>query len=139
MTLDGEFNLLHTAGKFNVLINENNEVFRRYFGVYLFPGSVNIRVEIPDNLQSNLDKGIPTPNFVIPKEELVGMPTYIGNGQTWRCVLTCSKFSSPIDCWVFRRVGSRVPKGILEIVSDKELVKPYGLKDGDSVVIKFSA
>lgn len=138
MILKGKFNLVHTAGKFNILINENKEVFRKYFGVYLFPGSVNIKIEVPDNLQSNLDKGIPAFNFVIPREELAGMPPYIGNGQTWKCVLSCSKFSSPIDCWIFRRVGSRVPKGIIEIVSDKELVKPNGLQNGDDVIIKFS-
>lgn len=137
MILEGKLNLIHTVGKFKILINENKEVFYRYFGVYLFSGSVNIKVENPPNVQDNLDKRIPPPDFIIPRNELVGMPGYIGNGQAWSCKLKCNKFGKDIDCWIFRRVGSRVPKGIIEIVSNIELVKPYGLVDGDDILIEL--
>jgi CTP-dependent riboflavin kinase len=137
MVLNGKLNLISTVGKFKILISENKEVFRKYFGVYLFPGSVNVKIEKPENLQQELDKGNPPPNFIIPRTELVGMPDYIGDGQIWRCVLLCDKFIKPINCWLFRRIGSKVPKGIIEIVAEQELVKPHSLKDGDSVVIEL--
>ncbi len=135
--LNGKLNLIHTVGKFKILINDNKDVFYKYFGVYLFPGSLNIKVENPPNLQTNLDKGIPPPDFIIPRNELIGMPEYIGNGQAWGCRLKCDKFERDIDCWIFRRVGSRVPKGIIEIVSNFELVKPHGLVDGDNILIEL--
>ncbi len=138
LILNGKVNLNRTVSKFNILINENREVFYKYFGVYLFPGSVNIKVDEPSNLQKNLDEGIPPPNFSIPRNELAGMPNYIGDGQTWKCILSCNKFPKPLNCWIFRRVGSRVPKGIIEIVAEQELVRPYGLEDGDAVNIEFS-
>jgi len=134
---DGKLNLIHTVGRFNILINENKEIFRKYFGVFLFPGSLNIKIDRPENLQQELDKGNPQPNFVIPKTELVGMPEYIGDGQAWRCILSCEKFTQPIECWIFRRIGSRVPKGIIEIVAARELVGPYALLDGDNVRIEL--
>lgn len=137
MIFEGKLNLIHTVGKFKMLINENKEAFYKYFGVYLFPGSLNIKIENPPNLQDNLDKRIPSPDFIIPRNELIGMPDYIGNGQAWACRLRCEKFKKDIDCWVFRRVGSRVPKGIIEVVSNLELVKPYGLVDGDDILIEL--
>lgn len=136
MILEGKLNLIHTVGKFKILINENKEVFWKYFGAVLFPGSLNIKIDKPENLQQEFDRGNPQPNFVIPRTELVGMPDYIGNGQAWRCVLFCEKFPVPVECWIFRRIGSRVPKGIIEIVSEQELVKPHALKDGDEVSIE---
>ena len=102
---------------FSRLINENAEVFRRYFGAALFAGSLNIDVPDPPTLQAQLDRGMPTPSFVIPKSELVNMPAYIGDGQAWQSVLKGSRFAHPIDCWIFRRVGSRVPKGVIEILA----------------------
>ena len=137
LILSGRLNLINTVGKFKVLINENKNVFYKYFGVYLFPGSLNIKIDKPENLQQELDKGNPAPTFIIPKTELVGMPAYIGNGQTWRCLLSCDKFPQPFNCWVFRRIGSRVPKGIIEIVSEHELTIPYGLVDGDPIYLEL--
>lgn len=136
MLLTGRLNLIHTVSKFKKLINDNRKVFHKYFGVSLFPGSLNVRIDVPDNLQGELDKGNPSPDFIIPKKELVGMPKYIGNGQAWKSILSCHKFPAPFNCWIFRRVGSRVPKGIVEIVAEHELVKPYGLQDGDTVTIQ---
>ncbi len=137
MILEGKLNLIYTVGKFKILINENKDIFLKYFGVVLFPGSLNIKIDKPENLLHELDRGNPQPSFVIPKTELVGMPEYIGNGQAWGSVLSCEKFPVPIKCWIFRRIGSRVPEGIIEIVSEQELVKPYALEDGDKMRIEL--
>lgn len=138
LILNGKVNLNRTVSKFSILINENKKVFAKYFGVDLFPGSLNIIVDNPPDLQENLDKGIPTPDFTILRNELIGMPEYMGDGQTWSCKLKCDKFQGPINCWIFRRIGSRVPKGVIEIVSDLELVKPNGLCNGDDILIEFN-
>jgi hypothetical protein len=71
MTLEGTLRLSdeterRTSGLFSKLINENAEVFRRYFGVALFPGSLNVDVPHPATLQAQLDSGMPPPSFVIP-------------------------------------------------------------------------
>ena len=126
-----------TAGGFGKLILENAPVFESHFGAALFPGSLNVDVPDPPTLQQDLDARRPPPDFVIPRGELIGMPDYIGDGQAWRCMLDGEKFSEPIDCWVFRRIGSRVPLGGLEIVAPEGLVDKHGLRDGDPVTIKF--
>ena len=136
MILAGILNLQNTRGMFRYLVNHNREIFKRYFKTDLFPGSLNVRVDTPVDLQQNLDKGVYPPAFIIPKEELVGMPSYIGNGQVWPCRLSSEKFENPMDCWIFRRIGSRVPQGIIELVAEHELVKPFGLQDGDPVTLE---
>lgn len=105
-----------TVGKFSNLINDNAAVFRRYFGVDLFPGSLNVDVPSPPSLQHDLDAGIPVPSITIPKSELINMPAYVGDGQAWACTLSGSKFQQPVRCWIFRRKGSRVPHGVIEKV-----------------------
>ncbi len=137
MLLKGRLNLRHTVGKFNQLVKDNRETFYKYFQKYLFPGSVNIRVDEPKDLQEKLDMGVPPAHFVIPRNELINIPSYLGNGQTWECKFYCEKFPEPIDCWIFRRINSKVPKGIIELVSEHELVKPYSLVDGDEVLIEI--
>jgi CTP-dependent riboflavin kinase len=124
-----------TAGRFNELINDNADVFRRYFGVNLFPGSLNVDVPQPATLQRDLDAGKPLPAFVIPKTELINMPPYLGNGQAWVCRLGGQRFSNPVSCWVFRRIGSRVPPGVIEIVAQNRLRDVYGLQHGDKVTL----
>lgn len=141
MTLRGTLRLSddrvqRTAGKFKQLINNNAEVFRRYFGLDIFPGSLNVDVPYPSSLQADLDAGRPRPAFVIPRSELVNMPTYVGDGQAWKCILNGAKFPEPIDCWIFRRIGSRVPPGIIEILATGPgLRTTYGLENGDAVAI----
>ena len=125
-----------TAGCFSRLINENAAVFEHYFGVKLFPGSLNIDVPYPSSLQRDLDAGRPSPCIVIPKRELINMPTHIGDGQVWPCDLNGSRFSIPINCWIFRRKGSQVPAGVIEILSREPLREPYELKHGDPVTIE---
>ncbi len=126
-----------TAGQFNELITENSAVFRRYFGVDLFPGSLNIDVSAPTSLQRDLDAGTPQPAFVIPKSELINMLDYIGDGQAWSCLLRGQKFPAPVSCWVFRRIGSRVPPGVVEILAQNKLRDVYNLQHGDAVTIDF--
>lgn len=126
-----------TAGKFSQLINDNATVFARYFGVELFPGSLNINIPSPTNLQSDLDAGEPAPSFVIPKSKLVHMPAYIGDGQAWISLLRGGKFPNAMPCWIFRRVGSRVPRGVIELVAPCPALRPtYKLAHGDPVSIE---
>jgi CTP-dependent riboflavin kinase len=127
-----------TAGKFSQLVNDNTAVFARYFGIDLFPGSLNVDIHSPTTLQSDLDAGIPVPTFVIPKSELVNMPAYIGNGQAWISLLRGGKFPVAMPCWIFRRVGSRVPKGVIELVAPPpSLRSTYRLAHGDAVSIEM--
>jgi CTP-dependent riboflavin kinase len=128
-----------TAGRFNQLIEQNAAVFTRYFGSVLFAGSLNIYVPFPATLQQDLDRGIPQPAITIPRSALIGMPAYIGDGQAWRCSLAGAKFQTDIDCWIFRRIGSRVPPGVIEIVAPPPpLVPTFGLRNGDAVTLVLS-
>jgi CTP-dependent riboflavin kinase len=142
LSLAGTFRLStpdakRTVGRFNKLIPDNCVVFRHHFGVDLFPGSLNIDVPAPASLQRDLDAGRPPPAFVIPKSELINMPAYIGDGQAWRCILHGEKFPTPVQCWVFRRIGSRVSPGIIEVLAQDKLRDVYGLQHGDPVTIDF--
>ena len=130
-------NVRRTAGTFSKLINDNAKVFERYFGAQLFPGSLNVDVLDKPSLQQDLDAGRPLPTIRIPKTELINMPAYIGDGQAWPCRLRGDKFPRPINCWVFRRIGSKVPHGVLEIVAAEPLRAPYNLQHGDSVVMEL--
>ena len=124
-----------TAGRFNELVTDNATVFRHHFGVDLFPGSLNVDVPEPASLQRDLDAGNPPPALVIPKTELINMPAYIGDGQAWPCILHCEKFPAPISCWIFRRIGSKVPRGVIELVAPVKLRGTYGLQHGDPITI----
>ncbi len=132
MILHGSI-MLNNAGKFNEFVKDNAIVLQKYFGVFLFPGSINVMIKDFPNLHSFLDTKL-LPDFIIPKEELINMPSYLGNGQAWRCQLINEKWGK-IDAWVFRRINSKVRKNSLEIVSDKELNKPYNLSNNDEVLI----
>lgn len=143
MTLNGTLRLSdypgqRTVGMFGKLIRDNPVVFRRYFGVDLFAGSLNVDVSHPPSLQADLDAGRPAPAFIVPKAELINMPPYIGDGQAWRCELAGDKFPNAINCWIFRRKGSRVPAGVIELVSHESLRTRYKLQHGDKVVIATS-
>ena len=74
---------------------------------------------------------------MIPRSKLVGMPGYIGDGQAWSCSLEGEKFPEPVQCWVFGRVGSQVPHGVIEIVADEGLVETYGMAHGGAVRIRL--
>jgi CTP-dependent riboflavin kinase len=126
-----------TCGGFGKLITDNEEVFQRFFGEPLFPGSLNVDVPEPTSLQRDLDAGRPAPTLVVPRTALINMPSYIGDGQAWASYLRGNKFPHAIKCWVFRRIGSRVPIGVIEIVASEPLRVPYKLKHGDPVVIEL--
>jgi hypothetical protein len=123
-----------TVGRFSQFVRNNAAVFRDHFKEDLFPGSLNVDVVKP-YLQSDLDAGLPTPTFVIPRNKLIGMPEYIEDGQAWSCTLQSDSMTSPVRCWIFRRIGSRVPSGVIELVARVPLVTTHQLRDGDSVVI----
>ncbi|HEX9843275.1 MAG TPA: hypothetical protein VGC20_11025, partial [bacterium] len=84
-------NQKRTAGGFSRLVKENEDVFRRYFGIHLFPGSFNVDVANPPDLQRQMDDGLLPSDFVIPRTELGGMPEYIGDGQAWCCEISGPK------------------------------------------------
>jgi CTP-dependent riboflavin kinase len=141
MTLRGTLELSdsetrRTVGGFAQFVTANDSKLREFFGHKLFPGSLNVLIEEPPTLQQDLDAGRPTPLFVIPKHLLDGMPVYIGDGQAWACNLHSDKFPSAIGCWIFRRIRSRVPRGVIEIVAVEPLVGPYKLQHGDQVNIE---
>jgi CTP-dependent riboflavin kinase len=128
-----------TVGRFNTLVTDNAAVFRSYFGVDLFPGSLNVDVSAPVSLQRDLDAGNPPPAFVIPKTELINMPAYIGDGQAWPCILRGEKFPAPVSCWILRRIGSRVAPGVIEIVAQDKLRDLYSLRHGDAITMELVA
>jgi len=128
---------LNNAGKFNQLIKDNKDVFFEYFKCDIYPGSINIFLEDNLGLWQELDKGIPTPDIIIPKEKLINMPVYLGNGQAWKCKLISEKWKEIDNCWVFRRINSKVQRGVLEIISPLELNKPYNLQQDEEVTLIF--
>jgi CTP-dependent riboflavin kinase len=141
MTLNGKLRLSdktgkRTVGDFSKWMKVNAKILRRYFGADLFEGSLNIDVSDPPSLQRNLDTGVPPPTFVIPVGELDnGKAMYLGEGRAWKCKLKGAKFPEPIKCWIFRRVNSGVPAGVIEIVACQGLVHAYQLCHGDAVII----
>jgi CTP-dependent riboflavin kinase len=142
MTLHGTLELSdpkakRTIGGFAQFVTANQPTLQRYFGHQLFPGSLNVLVRDPPSLQQDLDAGEPSPLFVIPKDQLEEMPVYIGDGQAWACNLNSGKFQASIGCWVFRRIRSGVPRGVIEIVAVEALVGPYKLQHGDPVTIEI--
>jgi CTP-dependent riboflavin kinase len=142
MTLRGTLELSdpktkRTLGGFAQFVTANESKLRQFFGFPLFPGSLNVHVPDPPSLQQDLDAGRPTPLFVISRDELEGMPVYVGDGQAWACNLHCEKFPESIGCWIFRRIRSGVPRGILEIVAVEPLVGPYKLQHQDPVTIEI--
>jgi CTP-dependent riboflavin kinase len=108
-------------------------VFLKYFVFALFAGSLNIDVRETRKLQHDLDFRKYLPAFVIPKSELINMPDYIGDGQTWRAVLVTPKCTNSIPCWIFRRIGSKVWEGVIEVLACERLVTKCGFVHGDPV------
>jgi hypothetical protein len=77
---------------------------------------------------------------VIPIGEVDnGKATHLGDGQAWKCELKADKFPSPSECWIFRRIHSRVPQGVIEIVAGQGLVHASQLRNLDPVLIDILA
>jgi len=121
---------MHQFGQF---MAKNAAVFERYFGVRLFEGSLNVYVAEPPSLSADLDARRPMPSVIIPKAEMVG--NVRGDGHGWACTLRGPKLPRDTACWIFRRVGSTVSRGIIELLAVEELVRPNQLDDKDPVTI----
>ncbi|MGQ0736840.1 MAG: hypothetical protein ACT4QD_24705 [Acidobacteriota bacterium] len=144
MTLRGRFRLTEvggprrTCGKFAAWMAENQETLSGYFRADLFPGSLNVDIDSgAANLHQQLDLGEPLPAFTIPRRELRAMSPYLGDAQAWRVLLSAARISTPLECWVFRRIGSKVPANVIEIVSTVPLVKTFGVRHGEDLELVF--
>lgn len=135
LSVDGQ--VRKTAGCFSKLMEENADAFLHHFGAQLAPGSFNVTIANYPNIHQDLDGGKFAPYFVIPWAELKGKynPPRLGDGQAWSCQLRSEKIPDHHDCWVFRRIHSTVPPGVLEILSTVRLVLEFALEDGDPVEI----
>jgi len=133
--IEGAVELVGCSHKFSVFAGENADVLARHLGGPVFPGSLNVRTATR-RIGEALDSGRPLPDVVIPKAELRGMPGYLGDGRAWRCVLRTSHGGSA-RCLLFRRKGSRVRPGIVEILAAENLVDKLGLRQGQSVALEF--
>ena len=139
LCLSGTFRLTEpngpprTKGRFGQFIHANADVLRHYFHYDLFEGSLNVTVDDPNDIHDRLDMRQVTPAFVIPRDQLRDMPHDIGDAQVWRIVLLSPKMQDRPPCWLFRRVGSQVPRRDLEVISPIGLVQQYGLRNDDPV------
>ena len=123
-----------TCGKFSGWMRENQATLKKYFEVDLFPGSLNVQITSTlENLHQELDLGHLKPAFVIPQHELRAMATGLGDGQAWRARLSAELVPHPHDCWIFRRVGSRVPRNVVEVLSVLPIVKTFGVRHGQEL------
>ena len=144
MTLRGRFRLAEaggprrTCGKFAAWMAENRETLRKYFNTDLFPGSLNVDIDsTAGSLHQQLDRGEPQPAFTIPRQELLAMSPYLGDAQAWRVSLSAARIATPHECWVFRRIGSKVPPNVLEILSIVPIVKTFGVQHGEALELMF--
>lgn len=125
----------------------------------LYPGSLNMVVseegypagfvapEMGGNGVRDLDSGEFAPAFVIPGGLIGGNRLLTpndpkrGSAQVWRATVRVARDAHAYDCWVVRRIGSRVGKGlvgnVLEMMSDKRLRTELGVggPDGERVSV----
>lgn len=114
----------------------NNATLRQYFQVDLEPGSLNVEiVDAMPNLRQQMDAGIPPPNIRIPHGELREMSSYLRDAQAWRTSISGKKFPGPVECWVLRRIGSKVRE--LEVVGTVRFVPTFKLQDGDELELRI--
>lgn len=144
MTLSGRFRLTEadgpqrTCGKFAAWMAENQVTLNKYFGADLFPGSLNVDIDSAGaSLHQQLDSGDPQPAFTVPRRELQAMSPYLGDGQAWRVSLSAARIAPPHECWVLRRIGSKVPPNVLEILSTVAIVKTFGVQHGEDLELVF--
>lgn len=121
----------------------------------LCPGSLNVLIEeYPDSFSPpsgrrrgayQLDDGNFRPEFVIEGNQITenkllrdGKPA---SAQVWRALLHVANRSEPISCWVLRRFGSNVGKGmggnVLEVVAQDHLRSAFDLEDGQRVKLEL--
>jgi CTP-dependent riboflavin kinase len=127
-----------SCGKFATWMADNHETLRKYFNADLFLGSLNVDIDsTTGSLHQQLDRGEPLPVFTIPRRELRAMSAYLGDAQAWRVSLSAARITIPHECWVFRRIGSKVPANVLEIVSTVAIVTTFGVRDGEDLELVF--
>jgi CTP-dependent riboflavin kinase len=144
MTLRGRFRLTEaggprrTCGQFAAWMAENQATLRRYFRADLFPGSLNVDIASGEaGLHQRLDRGEPAPAFTIPRGELRSMSPHLGDAQAWRVSLSAARISTPHESWIFRRIGSKVPPNVLEILSTIRIVETFGVQHGEELELVF--
>jgi CTP-dependent riboflavin kinase len=135
-SVEGRVELVNCSHRFAVFARENGDTLARHLGGPVFPGSLNIRTS-RRNIGDSLDLGFwpGEPDIVIPKAEFRGMPSWLGDGRAWRCVLRAAQ-AAPARCLLFRRKGSRVRTGIIELLAPVGLVESLGLKHGQAVSVE---
>lgn len=133
--LNGKIQLEKTYGAFSKWMKSNQEVFKKHFGAQLQDGSLNVGVVGCPNIHVILDNRELEPAIIIPKAEFRKMPSYLGDGQAWKCEILFPKQSMPHKCWVFRRIGSRVRPETIEILSTVKLVDEFKIHDGNDVMV----
>lgn len=134
--IEGKVELVACSHRFAVFATENADVLARRLGGPVFPGSLNIRTG-RRNVGGWLDLGFwpRQPDVIIPKAEFRGMPAWLGDGRAWRCLLR-TLTAGPFRCFLFRRKGSRVRPGIVEVLAAERLVDSLGLKQGQMVILE---
>ena len=132
--IEGAVELVNCSHKFAVFAKENAGALARHFGGPVFPGSLNVRTATR-RIGEALDSGRPPPDVVIPKADLRGMPGYLGDGRAWRCRLR-TDHNGPVRCFLFRREGSRVRPGVVEVLAAERLVDLLGLTQGQAVALE---
>ncbi len=61
------------------------------------------------------------------------MPRYIGQSAFWRAQLHYGAATLPV--WVFRRRKSKVPAGVIELLSPTRLRDVHGMRDKDPITL----
>ena len=121
----------------------------------LCPGSLNVLIDFyPEGFTEpsgrsrgayQLDDGSFKPEFIIPGDLITGNKL-IHDGraaaaQVWRACLQISDRAEIMPCWVLRRFGSNVGKGVggnvREIVADEHLRTRHHLQEGESVALEL--
>jgi CTP-dependent riboflavin kinase len=126
-----------TSGQFAKLVHDNAETFRRHLGTDIYPGSLNVEIGDPLGLQYILDARLIAPAGIIRRAELRNMPRYIGQSAFWRAELHHGEVSLPV--WVFRRRRSKVPAGVIELLSSARLRDVHGMQDRARITLTLYA
>jgi len=122
-----------TSGQFAKLVNDNADTFARHLGKAIYPGSLNVEIGDSLGLQYMLDGRMIAPAGIIRRAELRNMPRYIGQSAFWRAKLHHGEAALPV--WVFRRRKSKVPAGVIELLSCERLRDVHGMQDRDRITL----
>jgi len=133
--INGQINLENGAHKYRDFVNNNQMVFIDCFKHSIYPGSLNITIfDEFIGIQEKLNSGFIIPDSII-SSLLLRQPVNLGNLQIWKCTLWVNE--ARIFCYLARRVGSKVPKSTLELISEIALVDTFGLYHNEFVKIEL--